>query len=265
MSKVDLFNSTYQNFEAEVLARIRAETFGHDFGQNSWTTVDEFGAFMEWLGITSGHHLLDVSSGSGGPAIYLANEWRCSVTGVDINESGVAAAQKKADAQKHHGSIRFQAGDCSKPLPFEDESFDAILCVDSIIHFPVRPVVLADWHRMLKPNGRILYTDPVVVTGPITNEEIALRSSIGYFVFVPPGVNERWLAEAGFTLIRTEDATENMAQVSRRWHESREKHRLDLLTIEGSERFEGLQAFFKTVDRLSTERRLSRFVWVAQT
>jgi hypothetical protein len=101
-------------------------------------------------------------------------------------------------------------------------------------------------------------------SGPITNEAIAVRSAIGYFVFVPPGINERWIEGAGFSLIRKDDVTDNVAQVSRRWHESRERHRAELLSIENEERVEGLQAFFKTVDRLTSERRLSRFVYGAE-
>jgi hypothetical protein len=43
----------------------------------------------------------------------------------------------------------------------------------------------AEWARLLKPNGRLLFTDPTVVTGPLTNAEIAVRSSAGFYLFVP--------------------------------------------------------------------------------
>ena len=52
----------------------------------------------------------------------------------------------------------------------------------------------------------------------MTNDELALRSSIGLFVFVPPGVNERLIEQAGFRLVRQEDVTDNAALVSGRWH-----------------------------------------------
>ena len=46
MSKpVDLFNSTYGNFEEKVLAEIRRETYGEDIGQTSWITTDEYDTF----------------------------------------------------------------------------------------------------------------------------------------------------------------------------------------------------------------------------
>jgi hypothetical protein len=53
-----------------------------------------------------------------------------------------------------------------------------------------------------------------------------------------------------------------MELTSGRWHASREKHREDLIQIEGEERFEGLQRFLSTVHVLTREQRLSRFVFL---
>jgi hypothetical protein len=109
-----------------------------------------------------------------------------------------------------------------------------------------------------------LFTDPVVISGPVTNDELALRSSIGFFLFVPPGVNERLIEQAGLRLVRQEDRTENAALVAGRWHDARRAHRDELLKIEGEERFEGLQRFFATVHTLTSERRLSRIAYWAE-
>jgi len=98
----------------------------------------------------------------------------------------------------------------------------------------------------------------------VTNEELALRSSIGLFLFVPPGVNEKLIENAGFDLLEAKDATENAALVSGRWHQARQHYRDALLKIEGEEHFEGLQKFFATVHRLTTERRLSRIVYLVE-
>jgi hypothetical protein len=103
-----------------------------------------------------------------------------------------------------------------------------------------------------------------VITGPVTNDELALRSSIGLFLFVPPGVNEQLIETAGFHLVKQEDVTENAALVSGRWHQARERHKDDLLQIEGEERYSGLQKFFAAVHQLTSERRLARIVYLAQ-
>ncbi|HEX6790611.1 MAG TPA: class I SAM-dependent methyltransferase, partial [Candidatus Krumholzibacteria bacterium] len=98
----------------------------------------------------------------------------------------------------------------------------------------------------------------------VTNDDLALRSSIGLFVFMPPLVTERFLDDAGLRLVRQEDATENIVLTSGRWHDARAARRDDLLGIEGEERFEGLQRFFAAVHRLTSERRLSRFMYLAE-
>jgi hypothetical protein len=109
----------------------------------------------------------------------------------------------------------------------------------------------------------LVYTDPIIVTGLLTKDEIATRSSIGYFLVAPPGENERLIHEAGFELLRAEDRTEAVAQVSRRWYDSRAAHREDLLKIEGEETLEGLQRFLAIVHTLSSEGRLSRYAFLA--
>jgi SAM-dependent methyltransferase len=262
--KVDLFDSTYRHFEAEVLARIRLATFGEDFGQNSWTTADEYRAWAAWLALDARSHVLEVASGSGGPALFLAELCGGRVTGIDLNAHGVAAAVQRARALGLAERVTFAEADAGQRLAFADGTFDAVVCVDSVIHIPDRLAALNEWHRVLAPGGHVLFTDPVVVTGLVSNTELAVRSSIGFFLFAPPGLNETLLDAAGFELVRGVDATENAALVSGRWHAARARDREALVRIEGEERFVALQEFFAVVHRLTSERRLSRWVYLAR-
>jgi len=262
--RVDLFDSTYGHFTEQVLGDIRKETFGLDIGQNSWLTADEYDRFISWLGLAPEQHALEVASGSGGPARHLANRVGCYVTGIDANESGVATAARSVAGPNLLGRVTFIVADANAPLPFEDDTFDALLCIDSMNHFPGRLSVFREWRRVLRPGGRAVFTDPVVITGPVTNDELALRSSIGLFLFVPPGVNEILLGEAGLHLVRQEDVTDNAALISGRWRDSRDRHKDALLKIEGEERFEGLQHFFAAVHRLTSEKRLSRIAYLVK-
>ncbi len=262
-SQVDLFNVTYGNFQKQVLGEIRRETYGEDIGQTSWITTDEYDAFYNWLNLYPGDHLLEVASGSGGPAIYLAQKYECHVTGIDINEEGIKIANQQA-REANIMDTKFQIANMDQCLPFEEETFDAVICADSMNHFRDRLAYLIEWHRVLKPGKRALFTDPIVITGSVSNEELAARSNIGFFLFVPLETTKKFIKEAGFNLIRCEDVTENIERTSGRWHASRQKHREDLIQIEGEERFDGLQKFFSTVHKLTSERRLSRFVFVAE-
>ena len=261
-NQVDLYNSTYSNFKEQVLAEIRRETYGEDIGQNSWITTDEYDTFYSWLNLSPGEHVLEVASGSGGPALYLARKFKCRITGLDINEEGLKTANQSAQ-EANLAQATFQLADVNQRLPFEDETFDAVMCTDSMNHFRDRLGFLREWQRVLKTGRRVLFTDPVVLTGPVSNEELAARSNIGFFLFVPLEVTKQYIQEAGLHLLRCENVTGNIELTSGRWHAARQKHRADLIKIEGEERFDGLQKFLSTVHKLTSERRLSRFVFLA--
>ena len=97
-----------------------------------------------------------------------------------------------------------------------------------------------------------------MVTGSLSNLEIAERSSIGFFLFTPQGLNEMFLNETGFRVIAAVDVTEAVSATSKRWRDAREKHRSVILELEGETRFDQLQRFLDTVHTLASERRLSR-------
>jgi methylase of polypeptide subunit release factors len=94
------YDSVYGGFADELNAAIRAEAFGEEIGQNSWLTADEHRHFFRLLGIGESSEVLEVASGSGGPALFMVRETGCSVTGVDLHDDGVvtanAAAQRPA-------------------------------------------------------------------------------------------------------------------------------------------------------------------------
>jgi SAM-dependent methyltransferase len=262
-NRVDLYNSTDGNFREQVMAEVRRETYGEDIGQNSWITAEEYDTFYNWLALAPQPHVMEVASGSGGPALYLACKHGCRITGIDINEEGLNTARQAAIAAKI-ATADFQSANMDQPLPFDAETFDGIVCVDSMNHFRDRLGVLREWHRVLRAGRRVVFTDPVVLTGPVSNEELAARATIGFFLFVPLDVTERLIKAAGFHLLRREDITGNIELTSGRWHAARQRHRDDLVQIEGEERFAGLQRFLAAVYTLTHERRLSRFVFVAE-
>lgn len=263
-SPIDLYDNVYADFASGIEAAVRRETYGEDMGQSSWLTATEWLEFADRLAIGAGSEVLEVGSGSGGPAVYLGLVRGCSITGVDINEHGVRNAVALAQARGVADRVQFRAVDASRPLPFPAGRFDAVLSNDAMCHIRERLTVLRDWHRVLRPGGRALFTDAMVLTGIVSHEELAIRSSIGFYLFLPPGENERLLRAAGFGVLGVEDVTDNAAEVARRWHDARQRQREALVAREGGANFDGLQRFLMCVHTLSVERRLSRYAYLAE-
>jgi SAM-dependent methyltransferase len=261
---VDLYDNVYADFASDAEAAVRRAAYGEDIGQSSWMTAAAWLRFAEQLQVRAESHVLEVGSGSGGPAVYLARVRGCRVTGVDINEHGVHNGERLAAKQELAHRVRFQRADAAKPLPFAAATFDAVVSNDAMCHIANRLDVLCDWHRVIRPGGRILFTDAMIVTGLVSHEELAVRSSIGFYLFVPPGENERLITQSGFRLLSSEDVTQDAAAISQRWHDAREQHRASLVEREGQANFSGLQRFLECVHRLSVDRRLSRYCYLAE-
>ena len=262
-SHVALYDKQYDNFARELYADIRRELFDddQDIGQNGWLSRSEIESFGTWLGLGAGKSLLDIACGSGGPALHACATTGCSVTGVDIHEAGIARAKERASSEGLSDRARFVVTDGGTRLAFDDDSFDALTCIDAVNHLPDRTAVLAEWRRLIKPGGRMVFTDPIVVTGPITDREMRIRTSIGFFLMVPPGVDEALVTNAGFEIERVEDSTTNMARAARVYVDARAAREGDLRKIEGDEAYEGQQEFFEVTAVLAEEKRLSRLTF----
>ena len=261
--KVDLYNTSYGNSEIEVYAEVRRETYGQDLGQTSWVSTEELTEIPRLLQINASSNVLEIGCGAGGCALHFAEAVGCRVTGIDVNAHGIRAAEHSAQAQRLAERARFIEHDASTRLPFSDETFDAAYSNDAFCHIPNRLNLLRECRRVLKTGGRLLFSDALVVSGALTNEEIAARSSIGYYVFVPRGENERLIREAGFSLLQAQDTTQQAAEISQRWRDARASRKTVLQKIEGEANFEGLQKFLACVQILTSENRLARYVYVA--
>lgn len=265
MSDTDFYDSNFGRSVDEVLGLVRARAFlGEDFGQFSWITAEEHRRMQHRLGLGEHSRVLEVASGSGGPALFMARSTGCTVVGLDVHEGGVAAANAAALAEGLDGRVSFLVHDARDPLPFDDGSFDAIVCIDSINHIFDRLPVFGEWHRVLGPGGAAWYTDPVVVVGPLRREELMARSpSMGEFVFTPYGHDEPLLRQAGFTRVTVEDLTDEIAGVAQRWHSAREDLADELERIEGHDGFAAFQVFLSTVGQLASTGRLGRYAMTA--
>jgi sarcosine/dimethylglycine N-methyltransferase len=115
-------------------------------------------------GIAAGMTVLDVGSGLGGPARFLAATYGCRVTGVDLSESFVDAARYLTERAGQSGQVSFQTAS-ALALPFADGSFDAVLLQHVAMNIPDRARLYRGIRRVLKPGGKFATFDVVLNSG----------------------------------------------------------------------------------------------------
>ena len=125
-----------------------ANTFWQRYGRRT----------VERLRLTPGTRVLDVCCGSGASAIPAAETVgpNGSVVGVDLAENLLELARTKAK-KRGLDNIQFQSGDLTQ-LPFDENSFDVVVCVFGIFFVPDMHAALRELKRVARPGGRVAVT-----------------------------------------------------------------------------------------------------------
>ena len=110
-------------------------------------------------------HLLDIGAGIGGPARYIAANFGCKVSGIDLTPSFVAAAQDLTQRCGLADKATFTQADAAD-LPFAAAQFDHATCFYVGMNLADKPAVLAQALRVLKPGGRLIWTEVSQGSGP---------------------------------------------------------------------------------------------------
>src|SRR5437879_8352798 len=227
--KVDMYETSYSHLEHPAYREIRLEAYGTDFGQSSWAAAEEFTEIARLLGLTKNSSALEVGCGSGGCALYFAEYTGCRVTALDVNPEGIKSAMALAHSKSLQSRVTFLLHNAATHLPFGDATFDAVYSNDALCHIPDRLAVLREFLRVLKRGGRFFFSDALVITGVISDEELAVRSSIGRYLFVPHGENERLLEQSDFHLLCCAHNTPSAAAIDKSRHDGRPRRQSTLL------------------------------------
>lgn len=148
----DTVKQNYSDKGSIIMEMIYAEHYLSPGGADTTKTLLELGD------VADGLHVLDIGSGLGGAAFYLAAGKGCSVRGIDLMDSNVAEANRRATLNGLADKVRFVAADATD-LPFDDETFSLVWGQDAWCHVEDKRSLLAEAHRVLEPGGSILFSD----------------------------------------------------------------------------------------------------------
>ena len=104
------------------------------------------------------HKVLDVGCGLGGSARYIANEYGCSVVGIDLTDEYVDVAKKLTEFVKLSDKVSFKQGSAIE-LPFPSENFDIVWTEHTQMNISDKEKFYGEMSRVLKPKGRLVFHD----------------------------------------------------------------------------------------------------------
>jgi SAM-dependent methyltransferase len=106
-------------------------------------------------GFTSDMHILDVGCGVGGSTRRLSHKTGCCVTGVDLSDEYIDAAQRLTQLLGMQERVKFHAAS-ALDMPFEDNSFDGIWSIQMGMNVEDKLSWLKELHRVVRPKGRVV-------------------------------------------------------------------------------------------------------------
>jgi ubiquinone/menaquinone biosynthesis C-methylase UbiE len=206
------FDAThYKEVEKEVYSRT-AESYAK-YGASIFESMAS--PLLKGVSLRPGQKILDVACGIGIPSLSAAERVapNGSVIGIDLASGMIEIARSRA-ADRGLKNVEFREADAEK-LPFEDRSFDTVLCHLGLIHFTDRLEALKEMRRVLIPGGSLAISvwsrpDRTRVIGIVSKCVATLWPSAVvpgapiWFDFGQEGSLEKILMDTGFGHIETD-------------------------------------------------------------
>ncbi len=155
---------------------------------------------IEMANVQTGQELLDVGCGFGGTLLSLREQFPAlAMTGLNIDERQLEIARDRLP------DVKLVQGDACA-MPFADASFDRVLAVECIFHFPSRRAFFEQARRVLRPGGNLTLSDIVLPEGtPAGSFDHSAEMLWGKHTQIDLQEYRRLAAEVGLQMTAAED------------------------------------------------------------
>jgi SAM-dependent methyltransferase len=150
--------------------------------------------------------VLDVGSGVGGPARFLAAAYGCQVTGIDLSEPFVDAARYLTKRTGQSERVSFEVAS-ALALPFDAGRFDVVLLQHVAMNIADRARLYREIHRVLKSSGKFAIYDVVLKSGDPHYPVPWARTPTTSFLLTAEATGEA-IEAAGFRKVAWQDDSE---------------------------------------------------------
>ena len=160
----DRFAAEYARGQTPVMLEVERAVCGCDYGGTSWTTREEADTIGRLLGLGKGTRLLEMGSGSGWPALYLASTTGCDVTLTDVPGEALRIASRRAARDELDGRAAFALAS-GPALPFAPQCFDAVSHSDVLCCLQEKRGFLNECRRVANGDATMVFTVISVAPG----------------------------------------------------------------------------------------------------
>jgi len=233
-----------------------------DIGQQSFITPRYIDGLIARLGLDVDSRVLDVGSGVGGPATYIAEVTGCRVAGVEINRVGVETAQALSHQSGLSGRVSFHLADAMQ-MPFEAGAFTGAICLNAMNVFEDKVGLFTEVGRVLEAGGTWAFLSGTFEELTATDRAGLSRNGSVPIHFDSLAGYRAKLAAAGF---RVAEITEYVADFSvqlRRWAEAYRTHFTQIAEEQGQQAATLHLGYFDTYVRLIDEGKAANHLVIA--
>jgi sarcosine/dimethylglycine N-methyltransferase len=175
-----------------------------ELDQDHYGGIEAVEALARLGGLTRGRSVLDVCAGLGGPLRFLAWRHGCPGTGVDLNHRRARSAARLTRMVGLDGAVRMVRADATA-LPFRSAAFDVCISQEAWLHITDKAAIARECRRVLRPGGRLAFTDWVARPRLTDGERERLRSWMAATTIQTLDGYRHLLGRSGFMAIETED------------------------------------------------------------
>lgn len=220
---------------------------GDDLGQHSFLTPRYFDRIADRLGIGPDTRVVDIGSGTGGPAIHIATHSGCRMTGLEVNAVGVETGRRLLGDSGLGDRVNFVEGDGMR-MPFPDAAFDVALSMNVMNVFEDKVGLFREVRRVLRPGGTWAFvsgTFDFAAGDADIRERLARGYAIPQYTDTLAGYKAK-LSEAGFVVEEVVEYISDFRATMARWLDAWTLHR-DLIAAEqGAEQTDYHIVYFTT-------------------